>query len=134
MTVEEMVQDARTRNSGLSKEHVEAELTSGDDVLLVDVRDVRERWQNGTIPGSKNVPRGMLEFWADPSSEYYKPFLKPDRRTILFCAGGKRSALAVDALMRLGYTNVTDLNVGFDAWRTEGGAVADVPIPDEYRR
>jgi rhodanese-related sulfurtransferase len=82
--------------------------------VLIDIRDVRERWREGTIPGARHVPRGMLEFWADPESEYHKDFMTRDARVILFCAGGQRSALGADTLTRLGYTNVAHLEIGFD--------------------
>src|SRR5437588_12085523 len=89
MSVKQMVEDARTRVKGLSKEEMQRELEAGE-ALIVDIRDVRERWRRGTIPGAKHVPRGMLEFWADPESEYYKSFMDPRKRTILYCAGGQR--------------------------------------------
>jgi rhodanese-related sulfurtransferase len=132
-TVGDMVRQARERVEGLGKEQLEAELAEGE-VVLVDVRDPRERWQLGTIPGSRHVPRGMLEFWADPTSEYHKPFLRPEQRTVLYCAGGQRSALAAEALMRLGYRNVAHLEIGFNGWEKAGGAVERVPVPEEYRR
>ncbi len=133
MSVERMVDDAKTRVPVVSREQLERELEEGSAVV-VDVRDVRERWAAGAIPGAHSAPRGMLEFWADPESEYHRGFLQPDRRTILYCAGGKRSALAADALLRLGYADVAHLEIGFDAWKEAGGAVAAVPVPDEYRK
>lgn len=132
LTVKDMVADARTRIKGLSKEEMERELASGE-ALIVDIRDVRERWRGGTIPGSKHVPRGMLEFWADPESEYHKPFMQRERKIILFCAGGLRSALAADVLQKMGYQDVNDLEMGFDAWKNAGGASQDVPVPDNLR-
>src|ERR1700731_2698110 len=74
MSVNDMVAAARTRITGLSKEEMQRELESGEAVI-VDIRDVRERWREGTIPGAKHVPRGMLEFWADPQSEYHKRYM-----------------------------------------------------------
>src|SRR5713226_702322 len=105
MSVDDMVADARTRIKGLSMEEMQRELESGDAVII-DIRDVRERWREGTVPGAKHVPRGMLEFWADPESEYYKSFMNPQKRTILYCAAGQRSALAADTLQKMGYSNV----------------------------
>ncbi len=69
----------------------------------------------------------MLEFWADPESEYHKDFMTRDARVILFCAGGQRSALGADTLTRLGYTDVAHLEIGFDEWKRRGGDVVDVP-------
>lgn len=130
MSVNDMVADARTRIQGLSKEEMQGELEAGD-ALIVDIRDVRERWREGAIPGSRHVPRGMLEFWADPQSEYYKGFMNPERRTIVYCAGGLRSSLAADVLQKMGYKNVAHLEMGYDAWKAEGGAWKEVPIPDK---
>lgn len=121
-----MIAEAKGRIENLSMEQVELERHDGN-ALLIDIRDVRELWREGTIPGSRHVPRGMLEFWADPESEYYKDFMQRDARLILFCAGGQRSALATDVLGRLGYTNVAHLEIGFDEWKRRGGDVADVP-------
>ncbi len=125
-TVREMVDDAKTRIENLSIEQVQAERKDGN-ATLIDVRDVRELWREGTIPGARHVPRGMLEFWADPKSEYHKDFMQPNARVILYCAGGLRSALAADALNRLGYKDVAHLESGFDEWKRHGGEVAEVP-------
>lgn len=126
MGVNEWVADARARIEGLSNEQLEQERGTGD-ALLVDVRDVRERWREGSIPGATSVPRGMLEFWADPEADYYKEFMDPQRRTIVFCAAGQRSALAADTLERLGYKDVAHLAGGFDAWKADGMPVEDIP-------
>jgi rhodanese-related sulfurtransferase len=133
MSVNDMVADARTRIKGLSMEEMQRELESGD-ALIIDIRDVRERWREGTIPGAKHVPRGMLEFWADPQSEYHKKYMNPNRRTIVYCAGGLRSSLAADVLQKMGYKDVAHLEMGFDGWKKAGGAYEEVPIPEEYRK
>jgi rhodanese-related sulfurtransferase len=119
LTVQRWVDDAKTRIQGLSIEELKAELEAGD-ALVLDLRDVRERWRDGTIPGARSTPRGMLEFWADPESEYHKDFMDPKRRTIVYCAGGQRSALAADMLQKLGYENVAHLEPGFNAWKAAG--------------
>jgi rhodanese-related sulfurtransferase len=124
--VNEWVAEARARIEGLSNEQLEQERGSGD-ALLVDIRDVRERWREGSIPGARSVPRGMLEFWADPEADYHKDFMDPQRRTVVFCAAGQRSALAADTLQRLGYANVAHLEGGFDAWKAKGMPVEDIP-------
>lgn len=132
MGVLKKVEEAKARIQNLSREQFEAELRGGE-ALIVDVRDVRERWREGTIPGARSAPRGMLEFWADPESPYHKPYFQPERRTVLYCAGGLRSALAADALRELGYRDVAHLEMGFDGWKEQGGAVEPVPVPDEIR-
>lgn len=132
-SVNDMVADARTRITGLSMEEMQRELASGEAVV-VDIRDVRERWREGSIPGAKHVPRGMLEFWADPQSEYHKRYMDPQKRTIVYCAGGLRSSLAADVLQKMGYANVAHLEMGFDAWKQSGGAWEEVSIPEEFRK
>jgi len=127
-----MVAAAKSRVRAVTKEELEKELASGD-VQLLDVRDVRERWRAGSIPGARSTPRGMLEFWADPDSPYYKEGLDPSKRTIVYCAGGMRSALAADALQQLWYTDVAHLEIGFDGWKQAGGEIEKVPVPAEIK-
>lgn len=129
--MQEMVDDARTRITGLTVEQLRSELDAGTDIQLIDIRDVRERWKQGEIPGARSMPRGMLEFWADPASPYYRRSLVPTRRTVVYCAGGLRSSLAADVLQDLGYTDVAHLEVGFDGWREAGGATQPVPVPED---
>lgn len=117
-TAAQLVQSAKAGIENLTPDQVQAEMATGD-VTLVDVRDAPEL-ANGTIPGSVHASRGMLEFYADPGSPYHKPELDPDRRVILHCASGGRSALAVQTLQQLGYSNVAHLDGGFKAWQAEG--------------
>jgi rhodanese-related sulfurtransferase len=121
-SVEEMVREAKQRVENLSVEQVAAELDSGD-VLLVDVREPAELEQQGSIAGSVHAPRGMLEFFADPSSPYHRPEFKRGTRVILHCAGGGRSALAADVLQEMGYANVAHLDGGLKAWKEAGQPV-----------
>lgn len=88
------------------------------DVVLVDVRDKAERDSDGEIPGSVHVSRGMLEFSADPESPVYNTALTPDRRLILYCASGGRSALAAKTLLDMGYPEVASLVGGYQAWQS----------------
>jgi rhodanese-related sulfurtransferase len=132
MNYEEMVNDAKSRVRVVGKDELERELADGE-ALVIDIREVQERWNEGAIPGAKHVSRGMLEFWADPTSPYHKGYMDPSRRTILHCAGGLRSALAADTLMKMGYRDVAHLEIGFSGWREAGGAVEDVPVPEKYR-
>jgi len=121
-TVGQMVEEAKTRIENLSVEEVEAEMARGD-VQVVDIRDVRERKKLGFIPGSTHVPRGMLEFWLDPTSHYYTGKVDPTKRIIVYCAGGQRSALAADVLREMGFPDVAHLEVGFNGWAEAGQPV-----------
>lgn len=121
-TVSDMVKEAKSRVENLTPDQVAAELASGD-VVLIDVREPGERQQNGVIAGAVEAPRGMLEFWADASSPYHRPEFDPDRRIIVHCASGGRSALAADVLQQMGYGNVAHLDGGFAAWKAAGQPV-----------
>lgn len=90
------------------------------DVLLVDLREAEERAEKGAIPGSVHAARGMIEFYADPSNDDHRPEFDPNRRTIVYCAGGARSALTVETLQQLGYRDVAHLEGGFTAWTRAG--------------
>lgn len=116
------VAEAKAAVEGLTAEQVVAELERGDAVL-VDVREPTET-AKGIIPGAIRAPRGMLEFHADPSTPYHLADLAPDRRTILYCASGARSALAARALQGIGYTDVAHLSAGFTGWAGDGRPVA----------
>src|SRR5262252_11224380 len=99
-TIGQMVEDAKRRVENLTIEQLEAERRRGD-VQVVDIRDVRERQKLGWIPGSLHVPRGMLEFWLDPTSPYHNGRVDPEQRIIIYCAGGGRSVLATDVLREM---------------------------------
>ena len=86
------------------------------EITLIDVRDIRELWKEGTIENSKHIPRGMLEFWLDPESPYFKNGkLDMEKEIIIFCAGGLRSALAAKSLKEMGFENVSHIDGGFAA-------------------
>ena len=121
-TAAQMVSEAKQRVVNLTPEQFIAELREAQ-ALLVDLREANERAQSGSIRGAIHAPRGMLEFYADPSSPYHRPELEPSRRVILHCASGGRSALAADVLMAMGYTNVAHLDGGLKAWQAAGYAV-----------
>ena len=130
----DLVDEAKARTENLTIEQLKEELSAGKDLLVVDIREIQERVDLGTVPGSKHVPRGMLEFWADPSSEYYRDYFKPDRRTVLFCAQGGRSALAADVLMKMGFASVAHLEPGFNGWKDAGEPVEDVKSTSKWVR
>ena len=130
----EMIAEAKAAIEELSVEQLQAEIDAGT-CTVIDIRDVRELWDKGAIPGSKAKPRGMLEFWFDPESPYYRGDVSFDERYVLHCAGGQRSALAAKVLQDLGYTNVAHLEVGFNGWAAAGGAVDEVhPNPKYFQR
>ena len=96
-----------------------------DDVTFVDIRDVRELWREGAIPGALHAPRGMLEFWVDPDSPYAKEAFQSGKRFCFFCAGGLRSALAALAVHDMGLAPVCHMQGGYAAWREAGGATEE---------
>jgi rhodanese-related sulfurtransferase len=98
-------------------------LRGRDDVVFVDLRDIRELAREGRVPGAFHCPRGMLEFWIDPASKYHKPVFAQDKRFIFFCAAGQRSALATQAAQRMGLAPVAHIAGGFGAWKAAGGPV-----------
>lgn len=101
----------------------EAAIKLADDagVQLIDIRDIRELQREGKIPGAFHCPRGMLEFWLDPASPYYKPVFGQDKKYVFFCAGGLRSALAAQTAQRMGLKPVAHIKGGFGAWKKLGG-------------
>lgn len=116
-TASEMVAAAKAAIENLTTDEVAAEVAD-NDVVLVDLREPTET-ANGVIPGAVKAPRGMLEFHADPSTPYHLEELDPNRRTILYCASGGRSALAAQTLQTLGYRDVAHLEGGFKSWVEE---------------
>jgi len=97
------------------------------DVVIVDIRDPREIEREGRIPNSFHAPRGMLEFWVDPDSPYFKPIFGEDKMFIIQCASGWRSALSTEMLQRMGLKPVKNLKGGFTAWKAAGGPVEKPP-------
>jgi rhodanese-related sulfurtransferase len=122
MTVKELVARARERIENVSVQDAAKEFEAGKAVI-VDLREPGERTQNGSIPGAVHAPRGMLEFYADPTSPYHMDAFDPESRIILHCAAGGRSALAVDTLRHMGFKNVANLDGGFTAWKEAGQPV-----------
>ena len=105
-----------------------------DDVVFVDLRDIRELGRDGRMPGAFHCPRGMLEFWIDPASPYHKPVFAEDKQFVFFCAGGWRSALAAATAQEMGLKPVAHLGGGFKAWREAGGPVEEsTPKPKSSR-
>jgi rhodanese-related sulfurtransferase len=99
-----------------------------DDVVLVDIRDIRELQRDGRVPGAFHAPRGMLEFWIDPASSYHKQVFAQDKKYVFFCAGGLRSALAAQTAQHMGLQPVAHIRGGFGEWKKAGGPV-EMPEP-----
>ena len=115
-----LVEEAQKKIETLSPNEVK-NLAEKKEITLIDVRDIRELWKEGTIENSKHIPRGMLEFWLDPESTYYQSNkIKEIKKMVLFCALGWRSALATKSLVDMGYTNVAHVDGGFDALKKSG--------------
>ena len=118
----EMVAEANAAVETLDVEQAK-KLVGSDDVVFVDVREGGELATQGRIPGAVHAPRGLLEFYADPSSPAHKPELASGKRLILYCGSGGRSALAAKTLKDMGLENVTNLIGGFTAWSQAGGPI-----------
>ena len=118
-----LVDEAMAQVTTHSVAEVQARLAD-PAVPIVDIRDPRELERDGTLPGALLAPRGMLEFWVDPESPYFKPvFADEDKEFVLFCGGGWRSALSAKALQEMGMRNVAHIDGGFGAWKK-----ADAPM------
>ena len=113
---QELIQSAMTEIETLSLEKAQQLLTD-PNVVFVDIRDIRELEREGMIPNAFHAPRGMLEFWVDPDSPYYKPIFGEGKRLILYCATAWRSALSTQTLQRMGVPNICHLEGGFSAWK-----------------
>ena len=118
----EMVTQARARIEEIETSDL---ITMMDDpnVIIVDIRDIRERQRSGYIPGSFHAPRGMIEFWIDPESPYHKDiFAQEGKKYVFHCASGWRSALTVATLLDMGF-EAAHLKEGFSTWEKQGGPV-----------
>ncbi|MBU3581800.1 rhodanese-like domain-containing protein [Polynucleobacter sp. AP-Capit-er-40B-B4] len=113
---QELIQSAMAEIETLPMEKAQQLLTD-PNVVFVDIRDVRELEREGMIPNAFHAPRGMLEFWVDPESPYYKSIFGEGRRIILYCASAWRSALSTQTLQRMGVPNICHLEGGFSAWK-----------------
>ena len=117
---QKLVEEANKSIETLKADEV-IKLAENKEITLIDVRDIRELWKEGTIENSKHIPRGMLEFWLDPESSYYKANkIKDLKKMVLFCALGFRSALATKSLVDMGFKNVAHVDGGFDALKKSG--------------
>jgi rhodanese-related sulfurtransferase len=121
----QMMAEAEARVKSATPEEAIA-MAGRDDVVVVDIRDPREIERDGRIPGSFWAPRGMLEFWVDPESPYFKPVFGEDKTFLIHCASGWRSLLATDLVNRMGLVSAVNLKGGLGAWKAAGGPVEKV--------
>lgn len=127
-SAKQLVAEAEAEIETLSVDEAIA-LVDDPDTQLVDIRDIRELWREGAVPGARHAPRGVLEFWVDPESPYHKEFFASGKRFVFFCAAGWRSALATQAVSRMGLKPVAHIAGGFTAWKEAGG-----PVEEKERR
>ena len=122
-TVADMVSEARSAIAEIDA--TDATALAGDDrYQFIDIRDIRELKKTGWVPGSFHCPRGMLEFWIDPESPYFKDVFADETKTyVLYCAAGWRSALATAQMQKMGFEPVAHVTGGFASWLEAGGAV-----------
>lgn len=127
-------EELKAQLENLSVDDLKNEMAGNPDLLLVDIRELQERVDLGTIPGAVHCPRGMVEFWASPSSPYYRDYFQEDRRTVVFCAGGGRSVLTALALKDMGFSNVAHLEPGFRGWQEAGENIEDAAARSRWMR
>ncbi len=113
---QELIQAAMAEIETLSLEEAQ-QFLNDPNAVFIDIRDVRELEREGMIPNALHAPRGMLEFWVDPDSPYYKPIFGEGKKLILYCASAWRSSLATQTLQRMGVPDVCHLEGGFGAWK-----------------
>ena len=127
------VRQLKQQTENLSVADLKRELDN-PDLLLLDIREIQELVDLGSIPGATHCARGMLEFWASPDSPYYRDYFREDRRTVIYCAGGGRSVLAAAALQEMGFTDVAQLEPGFTGWQEAGEAISDFAATSRWMR
>ena len=125
VTARQLVDAAMAEIETLTPEEAAA-LLGREDVQFVDIRDLRELHREGRVPGAFHATRGMLEFWIDPESPYFKPLFGEDKRFVFYCQSGWRSALATHTVQQMGLAQVCHIEGGFRAWKETGGATEAV--------
>ena len=120
-----LVAEAEQQIDTLTPEEVDRRI-GADGVVLVDLRDIRELWRDGRIPGSVHIPRGMLEFWIDPDSPYFRDIFAEASEIVLYCNKGWRSALAAQSIGNMGAEGVSHMGGGFERWVEDIGRVEPV--------
>lgn len=123
-TYNDLVREAKARIENIPPVLAMDEVDDGN-IIVIDVRDIRELQRDGCIPGSYHVPRGLIESWIDPESDYFKPVFAEDKKFLIVCASGRRSALVVDTLQHMGFGPVANMDGGFAVWKLLDGPVSD---------
>lgn len=123
---QQLLDEANAEIETLTPEQA-GELLDNDDVVFVDIRDVRELNREGKVPDAFHATRGMLEFWIDPTSPYFKDIFAEEKRFVFYCQSGWRSALATQTVQRMGLENVCHVGGGFRAWKEAGQPTEEVP-------
>ena len=125
ITHKQLIDNALANIETLSTSQAQ-DLLGVDDVVFVDLRDPRELEREGKVPGAVHAPRGMLEFWVDPTSPYHKDIFASGKQFVFYCQSGWRSALATKAVQDMGLPRVTHIGDGFRGWKDAGGATEEV--------
>jgi|TARA_B100001063_G_scaffold35674_1_gene29267 rhodanese-related sulfurtransferase len=125
-TSKQLVEEAMDKIKTITPSELKDLQKKNPDLILIDIRDIRELKKTGKILGAKHMPRGMLEFWLDPESPYYKKEISPDVTKVLYCASNWRSALATKSIQEMGFNNVCHVRGGFQAIIDEGYEIEDV--------
>ena len=120
----QLVAEAEQQIQAIDSSELKLRLEKLDEsVLIIDLRDVREVKREGKIPGSLHIPRGMLEFWVDPDSPYYRTEFDEAEELVLYCNKGWRSALSAQSLQNMGIEGIVHLEGGMEQWQKDGGIV-----------
>lgn len=114
--IKALIAEAEKHIDAISVDEAEGMLED-ENVVFVDIRDVRELWREGKLPGAAHAPRGMLEFWVDPDSPYHREMFAEDKKFVFYCASAWRSALATNTVKQMGMDNVCHMAGGFTAWK-----------------
>ena len=130
--IKTLIAEAEQRCEGIDPDAAQALLGTAN-VVFVDIRDVRELERDGMIPGAFHAPRGMLEFWVDPESPYYKPVFVQGKTYVLYCAHDWRATLAAAALTEMGLEDELHLRGGFSEWKKTGRPVGERPPKPSHR-
>ena len=132
--ITDWVDGLRAKVPTMTATELDARRQRGESLTVIDLRELQERIDKGAIPDSHHVPRGMLEFWADPAMGYHRDYFVESAEYVVYCAGGSRSVLAALALIEMGYGKVWHLDKGFGGWDAADLPVEDVTATSRWQR